>query len=160
MDIHIFQADYLDPAQARDIGDLLHHYALDPMGGGTGLSADLRSRVAAELARVPGAYSVLAYAGDEAVGLVNCFSGFSTFQCRPLVNIHDVVVHRDYRGRGIGGRMLEKVEQIARGRGACKLTLEVLEGNRAAQQAYRKSGFASYELDPRMGKALFWEKPL
>jgi hypothetical protein len=40
------------------------------------------------------------------------------------------------------------------------VTLEVLEGNQIAKNAYIKFGFAGYELDPKMGKALFWEKPL
>ena len=41
-----------------------------------------------------------------------------------------------------------------------KLTLEVLEGNSVAQSAYRAFGFEGYELDPQMGKALFWQKKL
>lgn len=42
----------------------------------------------------------------------------------------------------------------------CKLTLEVLEGNKLAQQVYRRFGFQGYELDPKMGRALFYEKKL
>ncbi len=56
--------------------------------------------------------------------------------------------------------MLSTVEQIAQDKGCCKLTLEVLEANQPAQQAYTKFGFSGYELDPRAGKALFWEKLL
>ena len=40
------------------------------------------------------------------------------------------------------------------------LTLEVLEGNKVAQAAYRASGFAGYELDPEVGRAMFWQKKL
>lgn len=158
--VDIIEADYLDLRHARDIGYLLDRYAADPMGGGKGLAADVRARLAGELAKVPGAFSVLAYDGGLAVGLVNCFMGFSTFKCQPLVNIHDVAVLAEYRGQGISGQMLDRVEAIARSRGCCKLTLEVLEGNRPAQQAYRKAGFSGYELDPEAGKALFWQKLL
>ena len=91
---------------------------------------------------------------------VNCFEGFSTFQARPLLNIHDVVVHKDYRGQGVSGLMLQKVAELARQRNCCKLTLEVLQNNPAAQAAYRKAGFQAYQLDPQMGQALFWEKKL
>ena len=56
--------------------------------------------------------------------------------------------------------MLGKVELLARDRGCCKLTLEVLEGNAVARSAYEKFGFTGYELDPAMGKAHFWEKKL
>lgn len=40
------------------------------------------------------------------------------------------------------------------------MTLEVLEGNQTAQAAYKKLGYAGYEIDPRLGKALFWQKQL
>jgi GNAT superfamily N-acetyltransferase len=112
------------------------------------------------LARRPHAFSILAYVNGEPAGLINCFEGFSTFKCRPLVNIHDVVVLSDYRGRGLSQLMMAKVEDIARQRGCCKLTLEVLEGNQAAQRAYLHYGFSGYQLDPGTGHALFWEKPL
>ncbi|RMM86761.1 Acetyltransferase, GNAT family [Pseudomonas savastanoi pv. glycinea] len=61
---------------------------------------------------------------------------------------------------GISQKMLLKVEEIARQRGCCKLTLEVLEGNEVAQGAYRKLGFDNYQLSPEMGRAMFWQKAL
>jgi len=51
-------------------------------------------------------------------------------------------------------------EKIARESGCCKITLEVLEGNHVARAAYSAFGFKGYELDPKMGKALFLEKKL
>ncbi len=56
--------------------------------------------------------------------------------------------------------MFERVENIAISKGCCKLTLEVLEGNRVTQSSYSKFGFSDYELDPKMGRALFWQKVL
>ncbi len=56
--------------------------------------------------------------------------------------------------------MFIAVEKISRERGYCKLTLEVLEGNIVAQNAYKKLGFSGYELDEKTGKAMFWEKVL
>ena len=75
-------------------------------------------------------------------------------------NIHDVVVLPEYRGRGIGLARLDFIESEARARGACKLTLEVLQGNEAAKRVYSKKGYATYQLDPKMGAAEFWEKKL
>jgi len=89
---------------------------------------------------------------------VNCFEAFSTFLCKPLINIHDLVVIETYRSRGVSQRMLEKVEEIAKSKGCCKLTLEVLSGNVAAKSSYRKFGFDDYMLDPEAGSALFWQK--
>jgi len=160
MHINVVQADYADPRHQQDIPRLLDHYAADPMGGGRPLAPEVSQSLVAELAKRPHAFSVLAYLDDTAVGLVNCFEGFSTFTCRPLVNIHDIVVMKAYRGRGISQTMLNKVEEIARAKGCCKLTLEVLSNNSAAKAAYQKFGFSDYQLDPSAGGALFWQKLL
>jgi len=159
-DPDILIADYHDPDHARDLAYLLDCYARDDMGGGQALSPEVKSVLAAELARRPHAVSLLAYVDGAPAGLVNCFEVFSTFRCRPVLNIHDIVVAAEYRGRGLARRLLAAVEQLARERDCCKLTLEVLEGNQVARQAYRSFGFHSYELDPAHGRALFWQKVL
>ena len=101
---------------------------------------------------------VLAFDGENPVGLVNCMEGFSTFACRPLVNVHDVAVVASHRGLRVAEQMLAMAESIAIARGACKLTLEVLQGNVGADRLYRRMGFANYELDPAMGQAQFMQK--
>ena len=103
---------------------------------------------------------MLAFDSEVPVGLVNCIEGFSTFACRPLVNVHDVAVLASHRGRRIGELMLALVEVLARERGACKLTLEVLSGNRSAMTLYQRCGFAPYQLDPALGDARFLQKKL
>ena len=160
MNVRIVIADYLDDQHARDLVSLLNHYARDPMGGGKALDEQVQAHLVPALAEVPRAFSILCYVHDHPAGLVNCFEGFSTFTCKPLINIHDLVVHREYRGLGISQRMLAKVEERARQRGCCKITLEVIEGNEVAKNAYTKFGFEGYELDPTMGKAVFWQKRL
>lgn len=151
-------ADYTHGAHALAIVDLLDAYARDPAGGGQGLSQHARTHLVAALARRPQWFSVLAFDGPQAVGLINCMEGFSTFACQPLVNVHDVVVLADYRGRGVGRSMFSRVESLARQRGACKLTLEVLQGNRPAFALYTRLGFAPYALDPELGNAVFLQK--
>jgi GNAT superfamily N-acetyltransferase len=70
------------------------------------------ARLVPELAARPQAFSVLAFDGDVPVGLVNCIEGFSTFKCRPLVNVHDVAVLASHRGRGVAEQMLELAERM------------------------------------------------
>lgn len=70
-----------------------------------------------------------------------------------MVNVHDVVVKEQFRGLGLS-QMLQKVEERARQRGCCKITLEVLEGNALAQSAYRKFGFDDSVFDPAHGRTL------
>ena len=154
----VCRADYADARDAAALVMLLDAYASDPAGGGEPLSAFAREHLVAELARRPQAYSVLAFDGDAAVGLVNCIEGFSTFKCRPLVNVHDVAVLASHRGRGIAEQMLAEAERIAQARGAVKMTLEVLSGNAPAVKLYRRIGYAGYQLDPAMGTAQFMQK--
>jgi len=156
--IAIVRARYDDPAHAAALVALLDAYARDPAGGGEPLSDFARANLVDALAVRPFIFSVLAFDAGTPVGLVNAIEGFSTFACRPLVNVHDVVVLPSHRGRGIAARLFAEVETIARERGACKLTLEVLSGNRAARSLYEKLGFDDYRLDPAMGHAQFMQK--
>lgn len=162
--LRVCRADYANPVHAQALVTLLDAYAQDPMGGGEPLSEFARLNLIAALAARPQAFSVLAFddsSGDGAglaVGLVNCIEGFSTFACQPLVNMHDVAVLPAYRGRRIAEKMLALAEEIARERGACKLTLEVLQGNAGAVKLYQRVGFTNYQLDPAIGQAQFLQK--
>lgn len=156
--IGVVRARYDDPSHAAALVDLLDHYARDPAGGGEPLSDFARGNLVASLAARPFVFSVLAFEGNTPVGLINAIEGFSTFACKPLVNVHDVVVAAGHRGRGIAAQMFAEVEGIARERGACKLTLEVLDGNAVARALYQRLGFSAYQLDPAMGNAQFLHK--
>lgn len=160
----IVRADYADPAHGAAIVELLDIYARDPMGGATSLSEEVKAALVPGLAASPCAFSLLVFASDEAggqaIGLVNCFQGFSTFAAKPLVNIHDIVVQPEWRGRGVARALFAAVEAIAAERGACKVTLEVLNGNSPAKALYASMGYGDYVLDPHMGNALFWQKRL
>lgn len=151
-------ANYANPVDAAAIVMLLDAYASDPAGGGEPLSVYARAHLVPALAARPHAFSILAFDGEAPVGLVNCIEGFSTFQCRPLVNVHDVAVLASHRGRGIAEVMLGEAERVARERGAVKMTLEVLSGNAPAVRLYQRIGYAGYQLDPAMGTAQFMQK--
>ena len=158
--IRVFEADLDLPEHADAIIRLLDQYARDPMGGGEPLSEYARNNLIGALRQRDDAHVILAFVDGRPAGLTNCFEGFSTFACKPLLNIHDVVVAAQFRGWGLSKLMMAKAEEVALELGCCKLTMEVLEGNTVAQAAYRGCGFKSYELDPAMGRAMFWEKKL
>jgi len=152
--------DLSDLKQAEIWLGLLDHYASDPMGGGDGLSDYAKLHLVDTIRQVPGFHGALAWLDGEAVGLIDCFAGFSTFAARPLLNVHDIVVHQTVRGRGIGQALLAWAEARARQLGCCKLTLEVLSNNARAMASYRAFGFAPYVLDPQAGNALLMQKYL
>jgi ribosomal protein S18 acetylase RimI-like enzyme len=158
--IAILEADLAIAEHAHAVITLMDECARDPMGRGGGLSNYAKVNLIPELANRKTARVILAFVDDIPAGLIVCLEGFSTFACQPLLNIHDAIVSSPCRGKGLSKMMLQAAEQIAFDLGCCKLTLEVLEHNYLAQKAYQSFGFNGYELNPKMGKALFWEKKL
>ncbi|MFM8576135.1 MAG: GNAT family N-acetyltransferase [Limnohabitans sp.] len=152
------RVDYQDQAQAQALVMLLDAYARDPMGGGEGLSEEVKSRLCRDLAQRSDAVSFIAWEDAQPLGLINCIEGYSTFKAQPLMNIHDIAVLPAHRGRGVGQALLAAAEAHARERGCCKLTLEVLTGNSVALRSYQRFGFAPYVLDPSAGQASFMQK--
>jgi len=155
--MQITQVDFNNPQQARDWLFLLNAYALDPMGGGKPLSDFARENLCERIKSRQDFVSFIAYQKNEPVGLINAVEGFSTFNARPLMNVHDVVVMPQARNTGLSQLLLGEVAGYARAKDCCKLTLEVLSGNHSAKRAYQKFGFIAYELDPAMGQAEFLE---
>ena len=155
----IVESRYTKDGHEKYIVELLDDYA-SGIRSGAGLSESVKAHLVEELEKRDTVHTVLAFVDGKAAGIVISIEGFSTFSCKPLLNIHDVVVSPEFRGIGISKMMLEKTEEIASRLGCCKMTLEVLEGNIVAGNLYRSLGFIPYELDPKMGKAMFWEKEL
>lgn len=160
MSVKVVALDLSDLAQAAVWLELLDHYANDPMGGGDGLTDYAKLNLVSTMREVPGFHGALAWLDGKAVGLIDCFAGFSTFAARPLLNVHDIVVREGLRGQGIGQALLAWAEARARQLGCCKLTLEVLSNNTRAMASYDQAGFAPYMLDPAAGHALLMQKYL
>ncbi|WP_205880039.1 GNAT family N-acetyltransferase [Lampropedia aestuarii] len=158
--ITVVRANLHDPLHAQALVDLLDGYACDPMGGGEPLPPLTRANLAQALASRPGTYVILAFCDGQGAGLLNAIEGFSTFACKPILNVHDVAVAKAFQGQGLSRLLFAEAEAIAREIGACKLTLEVLNGNTLAKAAYSRFGYAPYALDAQMGQAEFWQKLL
>lgn len=158
--ISIIEVDYLNQSHADDLITLMDEYASDPMGGGESLPVSVKEALPSRLARLDHAISLLAYVDDVAAGLLNAFEGFSTFAAMPLINIHDVIVSKEYRRQGISQRLIQYLEKLAKERGCCKLTLEVLAENSIAKSSYSKMNFESYKLSDHAGCAEFWHKKI
>jgi len=158
--IQTILADLTNENHATDFMTVLSAYAEDPMGGGGPLSDYTVQHLIPALREVSNHLLVLCYVDQEIAGICNCFVGFSSFKAKPLINIHDFAILPRYRGQGLSKNMLDKIESIAVEKGCCKLTLEVLENNDKAKRVYERFGFEGYELNPDMGKAVFWEKGL
>jgi ribosomal protein S18 acetylase RimI-like enzyme len=144
MDVTIREADFANPGDCAGIVDVLNSYASDQIGGGQPLSPEVRERLPVGLRDHPTTLVLLAFVLGQPVGVAVCFFGFSTFQARPLLNIHDLAVVPDRRGQGIGRALLEAAEERAIRRGCGKLTLEVQDKNHRARRLYERYGFADF----------------
>ena len=160
MHVEVAEADLRRPEQAHALVEILDSYARDRMGGARPLPQAVRERVAAELAARETALVLFAFADGVPVGAAVCFLGFSTFAARPLLNIHDLAVLPEFRGRGAGRALLEAAESRARELGCCKLTLEVREDNERARSLYRSSGFGDFAPGADPAPTLFLQKRL
>jgi ribosomal protein S18 acetylase RimI-like enzyme len=159
MQLEIVDAEFEDAAHCRGILDILDSYAADPVGGGEPLSSEVRERLVPALRDHPTSVVLLACAERQPVGIAVCFLGFSTFRARPLLNIHDLAVLPEWRGKGVGRALLAAAEQRARSHGCCKLTLEVQDNNGSALALYKRFGFCDFVMGD-LGPTRFLSKPL
>ena len=158
--VEIVEADLNHSEHQHAIVELIDAYAMDPMGNGKPLSAEVRRTLVPGLREHPTTIIFLAYQGGEAIGIALCFLGFSTFAARSLINIHDLAVLAPHRGQGVGRRLITEVERKARHMGCCKLTLEVQENNHTARHVYEAMEFVQAVYQAAAGGSLFLSKPL
>lgn len=124
---------------------LMNEYITDKMGGGEPYTDDQKKALVEGLKNHPSKLIVLARAGNEYVGLTNCFINFATFTVKPFINVHDVIVTGLWRNKGIGRLMLQYVIEQARKMGCSKVTLEVRDDNHNAKNLYHSLGFNDAE---------------
>ena len=155
MNISFEFCDFENPVHLTALVDLLNHYITDPMGDATPLNKLQQLRLVDGLANHPAALVLFVKWNDEIAGLATCFVNFSTFNVKPYLYIHDIVVNSNFRGKGLGKALMQRLEEVSKERGYCKITLEVRDDNRIAQNLYRSQGFE--ECKPNM---FFWTKKL
>jgi ribosomal protein S18 acetylase RimI-like enzyme len=160
MSIRIVEADLNSPEHRAAVLAMVDAYSMDAMGSAKPLDPDVRARLIPGLQRHPTTLIFLAFEGEQPVGVAVCFIGFSTFAAKPLINIHDCMVLSAFRGKSVGRRLLNAVEDKARELGCCKLTLEVMDNNDRALRAYEAVGFVRYSLQEDAATAIFLSKPL
>jgi ribosomal protein S18 acetylase RimI-like enzyme len=147
--------DFSNGEHCIRLAALINQYIADPMGGGTPLTYRQQLRLVDGLNNHPASFVLFILSDQQIVGLATCFINFSTFKAKPYINIHDILIDSEFRGNGLGKKLLEQIELIARERKCCKITLEVREDNQIAQNLYTELGFK--DVEPKMH---FWTKEL
>lgn len=62
--------------------------------------------------------------------------------------LNNIAVMPEYRGRGIGQRLMKEALAILKGYGDSEMNLEVRKSNRAARSMYTKLGFSELGIRP------------
>lgn len=147
--------DFENPDHLKALAEMTNHYMADPMGDAEPLNKLQQLRLVDGLANHPTAEVFFAIIDCKVVGMANCFVNFSTFNVKRYLYIHDIVVLNEYRGKGIGKGLMQKLIDVSEERKYCKVTLEVRDDNAVAQSLYKSLGFD--ECNPKM---LFWTKKI
>lgn len=82
----------------------------------------------------------LAYYDNKPVGFTQLYTSFSSVSLQPLFILNDLYVAADYRGLGIGERLLNQAKTYCREAQYKGLALETALDN-PAQQLYEKLGW-------------------
>ena len=139
-----------DVSVADRVAELWVALAADQRAHGSHLQAatnrDLARDAVAQHAVTGGL--VVARADDEIVGFVT-FSkeqgDYDVDSRRGL--IHDIFVRESYRGRGVGGRLLDAAEERLASDGIEYVSLEVLADNAAARRFYERAGYDEFRVE-------------
>lgn len=135
------EADLENREDAAAIIELLNGFGRKSAMGRE-LPEDVQDRLIEELIAFGNALIFFAQDGEHPIGIATTFKSFSTFKSSIVLNIHDFFIDSEYQGRGIGAKFLNYIEEEAKKRNFCRLTLEVYSANVGAIALYERLGFS------------------
>ena len=154
MDVHVREAQAADAARLVAYVHRLSeepgiNLALSP--GEFTLTPEEEARILREYAEAVNSIFLVAVAGDEIAGMLNCQGG------ERRANRHAVTlsmsVDQDWRNQGVGSLLMERAIAWAKSTGSIvRIELAVFARNGAAIHLYEKYGF---EVEGRLRKAMF-----
>ncbi|MDR0579990.1 MAG: GNAT family N-acetyltransferase [Campylobacteraceae bacterium] len=153
--VNIIECDYENPKHIDAVKLLLNAYITDEMGGGEPLGEEMQESLIKKLSAHKTLIVLLAQVGVRFAGLLTAFENIATFKVKPMINVHDIIVLKEHRGKGVGRRLMNAVVDEAKKRGCARITLEVREDNVTAQNLYKSMEFK--EMEPKM---FYWRKEL
>ncbi|MDJ0555697.1 MAG: GNAT family N-acetyltransferase [Microcoleaceae cyanobacterium MO_207.B10] len=103
----------------------------------TGNAASLEAHLFGD---IPYAEAIIAEVASQPVGFSLFFHNYSTFLTQPGIYIEDLFVLPEYRGQGIGKKLVTYVAQLAISRNCGRLEWSVLDWNEPAIGFYKRIG--------------------
>lgn len=86
--------------------------------------------------------------GGVVIGMVNLLFTVSTAEGGPVSLLEDLILSPDYRGRGLGGRLINHAIRFARSKKVSRITLLTDADNRRAIKYYKRHGFTRSSMVP------------
>ncbi|MEP6901000.1 MAG: GNAT family N-acetyltransferase [Actinomycetota bacterium] len=84
--------------------------------------------------------AIVAFNDETAIGYAIFFPYFATFRGQRGIYLEDIYITKDFRGAGLGEKMLKYIAKIANRRGFERIDFQVLEWNTPAIGFYEKLG--------------------
>ena len=102
-------ADFANEEDRAMVLDTWVEYAEDENAGGEKVQEEVKANLINEMQKRGTIYAFLAFSeGDgKPAGVSICMEGFSTFNCKSLLNIHDFGVLATHRRKGISRSAVE-----------------------------------------------------
>jgi GNAT superfamily N-acetyltransferase len=88
--------------------------------------------------------TLVAARADALVGVVDMEYHQRLGDHRPQARVHDIVVTEPERGSGVGARLLDAAEELARKRGCFRMTLVTAGWRDSTIAFYRREGWSDY----------------
>jgi GNAT superfamily N-acetyltransferase len=86
------------------------------------------------------AQCLLGFAREKPAAFAVFFYNYSTFQGKNGIYLEDIFVRPQFRGMGLGRRLLERIRAIAQEEGCGRMEWSVLDWNQPAIEFYEKLG--------------------
>lgn len=86
--------------------------------------------------------------GTRIIGMINLLITISTAEGGFVLILEDLVIHRDHRGQGYGGRLLTHALHYAKQKGFLRITLLTDKLENRAHAFYARHGFQPSEMMP------------
>lgn len=83
---------------------------------------------------------------NNIVGYILAFiDSFPFRKFNPIAEIENMYIEETYRDKGLGSRLIGKIKEIARKKGAKRLKVTAVTDNSQALSFYRKNGFEDFD---------------
>ena len=83
---------------------------------------------------------IIAELNEKPAGQALFFHNFSTFKGKPGIYLEDLYVKPEYRSKGVGKALLDKLIETAKERKCSRIEWVVLDWNKSAIDFYKKMG--------------------